>query len=133
MFWGEEGVYVGGRWHGAFPRLGALCGHLAADSQTSQGLIWAHLGKLEAFHFCHLAQCAWVGGRLQCTFFQARFGGTSGTLIRNLLLPISVCVMAPSVCVGTEVAGARSGQDLRRRSGLGALFLVAWKVGTLQS
>uniref|UniRef100_A0A8C0RLM0 RNA polymerase II elongation factor ELL N-terminal domain-containing protein n=1 Tax=Canis lupus familiaris TaxID=9615 RepID=A0A8C0RLM0_CANLF len=25
--------------------------------------------QLEVFHFCHLAQGAWVGGRLLCTFF----------------------------------------------------------------
>lgn len=79
-FWGKEDVYVGGRRHGAFPRLGTSGGHLGGSSQTSQHLvadfqtsqapIWAHLGKFKAFQFCHLAWGrGW--GRLFCTFFQA--------------------------------------------------------------
>lgn len=79
-FWGKENVYVGGRRHGAFPRLGTSGGHLGGSSQTSQHLvadfqtsqapIWAHLGKFKAFQFCHLAWGrGW--GRLFCTFFQA--------------------------------------------------------------
>lgn len=79
-FLGKEAVYVGGRRHGAFPRLGTSGGHLGGSSQTSQHLvadfqtfqapIWAQLGKFKAFQFCHLAWGrGW--GRLLCTFFQA--------------------------------------------------------------
>lgn len=58
--------------------------------------------------------------------FRLDFGEHLGAVVRNLLLPISVCVMAPSVCAETEVAGAQSGQDLRG-SGLGAFSSLLGK------
>lgn len=58
--------------------------------------------------------------------FRLDFGEHLGAVVRNLLLPISVCVMALSVCAETEVAGAQSGQDLRG-SGLGAFSSLLGK------
>ena len=64
-----------------------------------------------------------VGDGLLCTVSLGITGEHIWAGGQKLLLPISVCVMAPPSCVGTEVAGAQW-------SGLGGvLFLLAWKVG----
>lgn len=107
MFWFEgEAVHVwGGRWHGAFPRLGALSGHLGGSSgyrtwpltlkllRGRFGSIW---GKLEAFHFCHLAQGVWVGGGCCVPSFRLDLRTHLGPWSETCFFPF-LFVMVPSL------------------------------------